>query len=189
MNDFREQSVQACLTQQYCSYTVFILDDSTLETERRRVDLFCNSQPGLHVIRRQDRNGFKAGNLNNALRQIGRAYKYICVLDADEIIPPGFLQQTTALMEKDERLGFVQASHMRYAETKYGEQTGGGIDVHWNYFLPARNSFGFVYFYGHGALLRHQALAIVGGFPGNHSRGCCAHDQIEDGRLPGLLRI
>src|SRR5205085_2057210 len=69
------------------------------------------------------------------------------------------------IAEGNKELGFVQASHHEYGETEYGKQTGEGISLHWNYFLPARNRFGFVYFYGHGALLRFKALIAVGGFP------------------------
>ena len=61
------------------------------------------------------------------------------------------------------RLAYIR--NHQYGKTKYGQQTGDAVDPHWNYFLPARNWFGFVYSYGHGVLLRTQALITVGGFP------------------------
>lgn len=166
MNDIKEKSIVACLTQDYPKYTLYILDDSTVRGERQRVDALQKKYgERVSVIRRENRNGFKAGNLNNAVREIGDRYEYVCVVDADELIPPTFLRETVAIAEADKDLGFVQTSHQQYGETEYGKRTGDGIDLHWNYFLPARNRFGFVYFYGHGALLRVKAIKAIGGFP------------------------
>lgn len=166
MNDMKEEAIISCLTQDYPDYSLYVLDDSSSGEERARVDALRDRYgEKVFVIRRENRNGFKAGNLNNALRQISASYEYVCVIDADELIPQTFLREMVAIAEGDKNLGFVQASHHQYGETAYGKQTGDCIDLHWNYFLPARNRFGFVYFYGHGALLRLQALISAGGFP------------------------
>lgn len=166
MNDIKENSILACLAQDYPDYTLYILDDSTEVSEHKRVDdLGRKYGKYVSIIRRKENKGFKAGNINNALRMIGNRYKYICVVDADEQIPPTFIRETVAILEGNKNIGFVQASHRQYSETKYGKLTGDGIDLHWNYFLPARNRFGFVYYYGHGAMLRYQAINDVGGFP------------------------
>lgn len=166
MNDMKEKSITTCLNQDYPNYTLYILDDSTLLNERKSVDALSDKyEKSINIIRRKSRDGFKAGNLNNALKQIGDRFKYICVLDADEQIHPKFLRQMVAIAEANEEFGFVQASHQQYGETEYGKQTGHGIDLHWNYFLPARNKFGFICFYGHGALLQLKAVKSIGGFP------------------------
>lgn len=166
MNDMKEKAVDACLAQEYPDYTLYVLDDSTDPGERERVDsLKKRHNERVFLIRRREKKGFKAGNLNNALRQIGNRYNYICVIDADELIPPTFLRETVAIAEANEELGFIQAAHEQYGETKYGKLTGDGIGLHWNYYLPARNRYGFVYFYGHGALLRVQVINSIGGFP------------------------
>jgi cellulose synthase/poly-beta-1,6-N-acetylglucosamine synthase-like glycosyltransferase len=166
MNDMKVESIAACLVQDYPHYDLYILDDSTDSAERKRVDTLRDKYgKRVSIIRREKRNGFKAGNLNNALRVIGNQYKYVCVVDADELVPPTFLRDMVAIAEGDEQLGFVQASHHQYGTTEYGKQTGNAIDLHWSYFLPARNRFGFVYSYGHGVLFRIRALISVGGFP------------------------
>lgn len=166
MNDLKEEAVRTCLDQEYANYDLFILDDSSDPAEHCRVDSLQARFPrAITVIRRPTRSGFKAGNLNYALDQVGHRYAYFAVVDADELLPPDFLTETVAIAEADSSLGFVQASHETYGETEYAHRTGGGLDLHWDYFLPARNRFGFVYFYGHGALIRTQACLAAGGFP------------------------
>jgi cellulose synthase/poly-beta-1,6-N-acetylglucosamine synthase-like glycosyltransferase len=166
MNDMKYSSILSCLDQDYPNYHTYILDDSTLTDECIRVDnLRQLDSKNLSIIRRRDRNGFKAGNLNNMLGILSEDYKYICVIDADEIIPKEFLRSLVAIAEANKDLAFIQASHRQYGETMFGRQIGSAIDIHWKYFLPARNHYGFVYTYGHGVLFHRSLLTLVGGFP------------------------
>ena len=166
MNDLQEKAILSFLNQGYTNYHIYILDDSTIPEEQERANRLQNRySEQIVVIRRQNHNSFKAGNLNHALGQIKDSYKYFAVMDADEIIPSNFLRETVAIAESNPKIGFVQASHRQYGKTSYGKKTGDGMDLHWNYFLPARNQFGFVYFYGHGALIRTEACIKAGGFP------------------------
>jgi len=199
MNDIKEKAILSLLKQNYPDYHLYILDDSTAPEEQQKADnLHATYSKQITVIRRPRRTGFKAGNLNHTIVQIRDAYKYFTVMDADEIAPANFLKETVAIAEADPYIGFVQACHKQYGDTAYGKKTGDGIDLHWNYFLPARNRFGFVYFYGHGALIRMRACTEVGGFPevvaedialaakmresGYH--GCYADDIICEEEVP-----
>lgn len=166
MNDLKEKAVLSLINQNYPDYHLYVLDDSTIPEEQERVDRLQLRYPELiSIIRRPTRQGFKAGNLNHAIEKIGGKYKYFAVMDADEIAPDNFLRETVAISESDSKIGFVQARHRQYGDTEYGKKTGDGIDLHWSYFLPARNKFGFVYFYGHGALIRTKASVEAGGIP------------------------
>lgn len=186
MNDLKERSIIACLAQHYDNFDLYILDDSTELNERKKADdVQKKYSERVNVIRRTKRTGFKAGNLNNALKKISNKYTYVCLVDADEIIPPNFLQETVAIAEANSQIGFIQASHQQYSETEYGKQTGDGIDTHWNYFLPARNRFGFVYFYGHGALVRVQAIKSIGGFPELVSEDIALASKIRENGYRG----
>ena len=42
---------------------------------------------------------------------------------------------------------------------------GIGIDIHWQWYQPLRNKYGFVMLLGHGAVLRRRCWEVVGGFP------------------------
>ena len=166
-DDLQLSAVQSCIDQDYAGdFHVFILDDSHTAKERVRVDEVCAAHPTrVSCLRRHTRAGFKAGNINAALAQIGDEYAYVAIADADELLPPNFLTELVAIAEADPSLGFVQAAHRMYGRSAFGRQAGDGIDLHWSHFLPARHRFGFVYFFGHGALLRTHAIEKAGGFP------------------------
>lgn len=165
-NDFRTQSVQSLIRQKYNKYHVYILDDSTETEEQTAIDeLVSKHSFRLSIIRRKIRTGFKAGNINHAMKLIGEKYKYFAVVDADEILPNDFLRETIALCEANEKFGFVQTKHIKYGNTGFSKCLGSKQGLHWAYYLPARIYFGFVYFYGHGALIRTKCWTETGGMP------------------------
>src|ERR1700722_3387633 len=68
MNDMKESAIKACLSQDYSSYTLYVLDDSTLREEKERVNMLQSTYgERVTIIRRADRRGYKAGNLNHGL--------------------------------------------------------------------------------------------------------------------------
>ncbi len=166
-NDFVEASAKSCVLQDYASYHVYILDDSSDATEQEKIDLFAARYPDIiTVVRRPDRKAFKAGNLNHGLTHFAHE-KYFAIADADEILPSDFLKKLVPVIESDDKCGFVQANHRvnPHTETQLSKSLGVGIDIHWKYYQPLRNDFGFVMFLGHGALLRRRCWEEIGGFP------------------------
>ena len=63
-NDFDGRSLEESMKQTYAHVTTVILDDSTEESYKTAVDDFARKH-GLQVVRRTDRIGFKAGNINH----------------------------------------------------------------------------------------------------------------------------
>lgn len=166
-NDFVEESVRSCVQQDYPDYTVYILDDSSQQAFKDRVDAFAAQYPDLvKVVRRPDRKAFKAGNMNHGLANFAHE-PYFAIADADEILPSDFLAKTVAVLENDLTCGFVQANHRANpnAPSQLARDLGTGIDIHWKWYQPLRNDFGFVMFLGHGALLRREVWEQIGGFP------------------------
>jgi len=167
-NDFVEASALSCVKQRYPSFTVYLLDDSSDPAYRARVDRFAASHPErVRVVRRFDRRGFKAGNINHALTRATCGEPLFALADADEILPPDFLARTARYLQADPSCGFVQANHKcnPHASTPFAASLGQGIEVHWRWYQPLRNRYGFVMLLGHGALLRRSAWEGVGGFP------------------------
>lgn len=166
-NDFVEESLISCVNQDYPNYHVYICDDSSDKKFLSKVDDFALRFPSLvTVIRRSDRKAFKAGNMNNALEKVCME-KYFAIADADEILPIDFLSKLVPEMENDPSLGFVQANHRANpnSPSQLAKDMGVGIDLHWKWYQPLRNDFGFVMFLGHGALLRRKTWEEINGFP------------------------
>lgn len=167
-NDFVEESVESCVRQDYPSYKVYILDDSSQQAFKDRVDRFASRYPGLvEVVRRPDRKAFKAGNMNHGLSVAATEEPYFAIADADEILPSDFLSKLVPVMEADPWCGFAQANHRSNpgAQSPLAKALGVGIDIHWKWYQPLRNDYGFVMFLGHGALLRRKCWEEIGGFP------------------------
>ena len=164
-NDFSEDAARSCVELDYPDMTVYLLDDSTDATYQRRVDSFAALHPGVEVVRRENRSGFKAGNLNHALDTVVDQ-PYFVVVDADERMPADFLRRLVPRIEADDTLGFIQANHRSMQDGELLQRDMYvGVDVHWKWYQPLRNQYGFVMFLGHGAILRRDAWTAAGGFP------------------------
>ncbi len=167
-NDFVEESAVSCLHQDYPHWTLYLLDDSSDPEARARVDAFAARHgERVRVVRRPDRSGFKAGNTNHGLRTAAVTEPLFALVDADEILPPNFLRRMVPMLLADDRCGFVQANHRANPEGRGALQSavGVGIDIHWRWYHPLRNRWGFVMLLGHGAVIRRQVWQEIGGFP------------------------
>lgn len=166
-NDFAEASVLSCIAQDYPGCRVYILDDSSDPAYRRRVDALAAAHRGrVTVVRRGDRCGFKAGNLNHALRTVAREPLFVLV-DADELLPADFLLRLVPRLLALPDCGFIQANHRSNPDSRslLARELGPGVDSHWRWYHPIRNDYGFVMLLGHGALVRREAWVDAGGFP------------------------
>ncbi len=167
-NDFVEESAASCLAQDYPAYRLYILDDSSDPACRAQVDAFATRAPErIEVVRRTDRRGFKAGNLNHGLAKAAVSESLFAIVDADEVLPPTFLRRMVPRLLADPTCGYVQANHRcnhRDDGTLAGA-VGVGIDIHWRWYHPLRNRWGFVMLLGHGALVRRRVWEEIGGFP------------------------
>lgn len=167
-NDFVETSAASCLTQDYPAYRLYLLDDSSDPAFQARVDAFAaGREDRVQVVRRADRRGFKAGNLNHGLAAAAVTEPLFALVDADEELPPDFLRRTVPMLLADDRCGFVQANHRSNPRGRGALQSavGVGIDIHWRWYHPLRNRWGFVMLLGHGAVIRRQVWEEIGGFP------------------------
>ncbi len=167
-NDFVAESAASCVAQDYPHYQVYMLDDSSDPNIQAEVDAFAALYPDrVQVVRRPDRKAFKAGNMNHGLENFAVEEPYFAIADADEILPPDFLSKLVPIMESDPNCGFIQANHRANPETNsaLAKSQGIGIDLHWKWYQPLRNRYGFVMFLGHGALLRRKCWEEIGGFP------------------------
>lgn len=168
MNDFQERSALSCVRQDYTPCHLFILDDSVDPAFRGAVDAFAEKHPGaVTVIRRPNREGYKAGSLNSALRSQVRGYPYFMVIDADGVLPESFTSELVPYLGLAEDVGWVQASHAPHPvqKTAFARDLGLGILPLWEVYYGPRNRYGNVIFLGHGGLIRYDVWEKAGGFP------------------------
>ncbi|MFZ1084027.1 MAG: glycosyltransferase family 2 protein [Terracidiphilus sp.] len=168
MNDFQERAALSCISQSYKPCHLFILDDSVDRRSRAAVDAFANRfSAAVTVIRREGHQGYKAGNINSALRSHVHGYKYFIVLDSDSVIPEGFTGQLVPYFDLGEDIGWVQGGHAPnpVQKTGFADDLGLGILPLWQIYYGPRNRFGNVLFLGHGGMVRYDVWEQVGGFP------------------------
>jgi cellulose synthase/poly-beta-1,6-N-acetylglucosamine synthase-like glycosyltransferase len=162
-NDFSASSLEKCMHQDYPNISYVILDDSTQEEYKQQIDAFAEPR-GIKVVRRTDRVGFKAGNLNNYLGDAD--YDYFIILDSDEVIPNNFVTRCLDYFEHYENAGIVQANHVATRNrNKFMNLFAIGVNSHWPTYQTLKHNYGFLSLLGHGAMVSRDCYMAAGGFP------------------------
>ena len=87
---------------------ILVLDDSsddTSELARANVEHYAAQGINIRLIRRQNRKGYKAGNLVNGIRQ--SSGDFFAIFDADFVPPPDFLTRTVHFFSTVTSVRFV----------------------------------------------------------------------------------
>lgn len=164
-NDFNEQALSRCRRQKYGNCKTVILDDSTDPACKRAAAKYALHHSNVEVVRRQDRSGYKAGNLNNYLR--GRSdYDYFVVLDSDEVIPPDFISKALRYFAADENCGAVQARHVASeGKNMFQRLLGRSVAGNGRTVQVIKNFYGANALLGHGMMISRRCYQRAGGFP------------------------
>jgi len=146
---------------------VQVLDDSTDETTgiaRRTVDSWKARGIDIHYIHRTNRQGFKAGALENGLKTA--TGEFVAVFDADFVPPRDFLRKTVNHFT-DEGVGMVQVrwEHLNRGFSSLTEVQSILLDAHFVIEHTARNRSGrFFNFNGTAGIWRRTTIASAGGW-------------------------
>ena len=142
-----------------------VLDDSTDETSdiiaRKIVLLKQNNIPILH-IQRQNREGYKAGALKNAL-SLAKG-DFLAVFDADFLPSKDFLKQTIPFFANDS-IGMVQTKwgHINKESSMLAKLQAIALDGHFSIEQQGRNAAGyFINFNGTAGVWRKQTILDAG---------------------------
>ena len=167
-NDFDGQSLEKSIEQTYEHYDVVILDDSTDEEYKEKINEFALRR-GIKVVRREGREGFKAGNINHYLQSAeckAKEYGYYVILDSDEILPPEYLKESLKYFYAYENVGIVQANHVSDRNRNFFMKLFHiGVNSHWPTYQTMKHFYGFSTMLGHGAMLKRDCYEKAGGFP------------------------
>lgn len=147
---------------------VQVIDDSTDETTEIAAELVAAYRTeGMNVdlIHRQDRHGFKAGALENALAQA--TGEFIVVFDADFEPEPDFLRRTVPHFLHESMLGMVQTrwGHLNPAASLLTAAQTIALDKHFALEQTVRHRADFFpKFNGSGGIWRRKCLVDSGGW-------------------------
>jgi cellulose synthase/poly-beta-1,6-N-acetylglucosamine synthase-like glycosyltransferase len=162
-NDFAPESLRKSMKQDYPNKKIVILDDSTDPLQKAQIDTFAQ-QHNIQVVRRKNRIGFKAGNLNNFLKDAD--YDFFVILDSDEIVPEDFISRSLDYFAADKKVGIVQANHIATRNrNKFMNLFSIGVDSHWPTYQMVKHHNGFLSLLGHGAMVSRECYEAAGGFP------------------------
>ncbi|MBI4375038.1 MAG: glycosyltransferase [Elusimicrobia bacterium] len=151
-----------CLAQDYSNKKVFILDDGDRDEVRRLAGAL-----GCGYISRREREGAKAGNVNNALRRTNG--ELVALFDVDHIPVSSFLSEVIGFFE-DDKVAVVQTPH-HFANQdplrrniSVGRQPANEQDLFYKIIINSLSLWNGAFFAGSAGVLRRRALEEVGGF-------------------------
>ena len=146
-----------------------ILDDSTDETVfivEKLVKDKKNKGYIIDQIRRQNREGFKAGALNNGLKYAKG--ELIAIFDADFLPPKSFLRDTVPYLTINKKLGCLQTrwGHLNSKKSMLTQTIALGIDGHFIVEQNVRSKMDVINFNGTCGIWRKECILDVGGWDG-----------------------
>ncbi len=140
----------------------YLLDDSTDTRSKTEMDELCD-EIGCMIIRREDRTGFKAGNINNAVKNHVKE-PFFVILDSDQAPLPDFLEKTMGNFN-DPKVGFVQTPQYFINEgTAIEKAAKVGNNIFFNAQSVSKSNDGAMPFCGTNAVIRTSAFHHVKGF-------------------------
>jgi cellulose synthase/poly-beta-1,6-N-acetylglucosamine synthase-like glycosyltransferase len=173
-DDFDPVACDSCLSQDYhpARFKVLICDDGNDPQIRSEIDRFAAAHPRVRLLRRPDRKGYKAGNLNHAFssQECGEV-DWIVLVDADQSLPGGYLINLgRALADQPEHIAFAQTGHDPWGDdgstqTTFQEALEAEIRLFYERDLSLRQKCGFLPALGHGLAVRSSSWRALGGFP------------------------
>ncbi|KIW16394.1 hypothetical protein PV08_06446 [Exophiala spinifera] len=148
-------------------FRIILSDDGNDKKLRNACEGIKKRYHNLHYWARdkkEENHGYKAGNLNTAMRHFDDPAEFKAVFDADMIPEPGVLRVLLPHMLMDDRVGMVTCAQHHYNipdnDPLYqANVTGPGADD------GIRDSVGAAWCPGSGFIIRHDAWFDIGGFP------------------------
>jgi cellulose synthase/poly-beta-1,6-N-acetylglucosamine synthase-like glycosyltransferase len=126
--DIVRRTINACKALKWKAGTkIYILDDSTNSEDKKNMEILSNELQ-VSLITRSGREGYKAGNINNAIKNHVKE-NYFAVFDSDQAPHTDFLEETMDEFSNPE-IGFVQTPQNLIANDtplERGQQMGTNI--------------------------------------------------------------
>ena len=158
-----EKTIAACTNLEYPNnkFKIHVCDDG----RRESLKILCSNYK-VNYISREDNEGAKAGNINNALKFL--TGDLFAVLDADMIPKKEFLTKTVGYFS-NENMAFVQTPQVYYNQDMYQYNLSQNLPNEQDFFMrdiqEARAAKNAVLHVGTNALFRREFVNNIGGYP------------------------
>lgn len=140
----------------------YLLDDSTNPEIQKEMKEISKSN-GFRYIHRLNRNGYKAGALNNLIKNIKE--EYIAIFDYDERLSnPKFLKEVLPYFQ-DEKMSYVQTEKTHRKSNLFADSINVFDGFFFKFIEPARALNNTAIFAGSCGIIRLSAIRQIGGFP------------------------
>ncbi|MDR1991623.1 MAG: glycosyltransferase [Mycoplasmataceae bacterium] len=158
-DDFLPNNLLFTLKQTYKFSEIYILDDSITIEFKKMIDDF-GKKHNCNVVRRNTNELYKVGNLNNWLKINNKPYDYIVNIDADELLPPNFVEDNLKIfyVAGNENIGMVQSTQSSYKQDtffanaiRYSLDSGSCNTI-------VDNKIGIDRWFGHGSIISKKCL-------------------------------
>jgi|GEM_PF-2138514 len=118
--DFIGKCVQSCVSQIYCNIEIIIVDDGSTDNGLAEARKLSNCDERIKVYHKK--NGGVSSARNYGLRKASG--KYVCFIDADDYIDPGFIETFVGYMTKF-NADFCFSINTNDEKTEHKEAAGG----------------------------------------------------------------
>lgn len=159
------ETVTGCKNIKYKNKKIYLLDDGNRPTIKNLAATL-----GVNYIKRETNEGFKAGNINNALKYTDG--ELIAIFDADHVPVSTFLLELVDYF-KDHNTGIVQTpQHFMNPDPfqknlTLGKPLGNEQDLFFRVIQPGLAKWNAAICAGTNFLIRREPLVSIGGLPHN----------------------
>lgn len=161
-NDAMPDIISQLKNQCYKNYDIFVLDDSTNREYIKSID-----DSGFKILRRKNRNGFKAGSLNNWLSLYGNKYKYFVIADSDSVFERDFIENMVKYAEhpSNKNIAIFQSKILPWnTENSFSKIVSTMTPLAMYFSEKLGNDCGTIISWGHNNLHRTEMIRNIGGF-------------------------
>lgn len=161
--DVVDRTIIACKNMRWPGgMNIYLCDDSTNEDSKREMDELAKKHH-CEIVRRTDRTGYKAGNINNAIRHAVKE-EYFAIFDADQAPEPEFLEDIMDYFSSP-LVAFVQTPQHYIGESTLLERGAKiGSNIFFQSMCVSRSNDGATVFCGTNAVFRKKSFLEVNGY-------------------------
>ncbi len=151
------------LAQDYTPKRVYLVDDSTAPDKVEELKKLCD-EVGASFVHRAQRRGFKAGALNDALRQTDEPV--MLLLDADQRPQEGFLKDAVLRLIADPQSSYLQTPQVygNIGDSLVAFAAEVQQAPFYDFGCAGKDQVNALFFLGTNVVLRRSAVEAAGGF-------------------------